>query len=378
MFNHNHYVPVLRWKRGEWLALKSLNAADRSWITPLIEIPPKHWGLGEAPTGPVADGSITQTAIQIAENWGNDPAFLDLGLIRPSVRASSGKSLLDPLSEHARHLQLPLVPVATISRPQDYAAVSLAAQRCGAGAAIRLTRQDLLDTGLRIKIMEAAAAIRLPKGELDLIIDLKLVGDTCPSIATICASIPDLLLWRTFTLIAGSFPKDLTSFSVGEHLLERTEWNLWNGQVNGAKGLARRPAFGDYCTQHANFTEPPSFANFSASIRYATATHWVIMRGEGVRNDDGPGYSQWPANAQMLCARGEFLGQDFSAGDAYIHETSLQTKKTGNAETWLRAGINHHLTVVARQVASLSVDEAHRTQRSAASPVALPRPGANR
>lgn len=30
MFDHNHYVPVLRWKRGEWNALRDVGAADRS------------------------------------------------------------------------------------------------------------------------------------------------------------------------------------------------------------------------------------------------------------------------------------------------------------------------------------------------------------
>lgn len=79
----------------------------------------------------------------------------------------------------------------------------------------------------------------------------------------------------------------------------------------------------------------------------------MIMRGEGVFNDDGPGYAQWPANALLLSERAEFCGANFCYGDGYIAERSLQPDKTGNPETWLRAGINHHMTFVVRQIANL-------------------------
>ena len=29
MFDRQHYVPVLRWKRGEWTALRDIGDADR-------------------------------------------------------------------------------------------------------------------------------------------------------------------------------------------------------------------------------------------------------------------------------------------------------------------------------------------------------------
>lgn len=77
------------------------------------------------------------------------------------------------------------------------------------------------------------------------------------------------------------------------------------------------------------------------------------MRGEGVLNIGGPGYAQWPANAQLLAERPEFCGSDFSFGDAYIAKMAKQQEKSGNAYTWLLASINHHLALVAQQTASL-------------------------
>ena len=121
-----------------------------------------------------------------------------------------------------------------------------------------------------------------------------------------------------------------------------------------AERVPRRATFADYTTQHAIFAEPPRRANFSASIRYTSTDDWVIMRGEGVFNDDSAGYAQWPANAMLLCERAEFCGARFSAGDTYIAARTLDGASTGNAESWLRAGVNHHLTFAVCQLASLA------------------------
>ena len=74
------------------------------------------------------------------------------------------------------------------------------------------------------------------------------------------------------------------------------------------------------------------------------------MRGEGVLTEDGPGYAQWPANAQLLCGREEFNGGDYCGGDRYIETMSRQMSQTGTAKEWLAAAMNHHMTFVVRQI----------------------------
>lgn len=117
----------------------------------------------------------------------------------------------------------------------------------------------------------------------------------------------------------------------------------------GSQGVL--PVYGDYTIQCPTYSEAPQYANTSASVRYTYENYWVIMRGEGLRNPGGPGYSQYPANAQLLCEREEFCGSTFSSGDRYINDRALNPAKTGNASTWLQAGINHHITFVVRQIA---------------------------
>jgi hypothetical protein len=77
------------------------------------------------------------------------------------------------------------------------------------------------------------------------------------------------------------------------------------------------------------------------------------MKGEPLRNEDGPKFAQYPASATLLRESEEFYGPEFSYGDMYISRISIDGALTGSPTTWLQAGINHHLTVVSRQIASL-------------------------
>ena len=99
------------------------------------------------------------------------------------------------------------------------------------------------------------------------------------------------------------------------------------------------------------------------SIRYTLDEEWLIMRGEAVRgraasnaDEARPGREQWNAHAQLLCDDGNlFYGETFSWGDAFIRERSVKIENHGSPEIWLRAGINHHMTVVSQQIANLHV-----------------------
>jgi hypothetical protein len=313
-------------------------------------------------------------ADDIRRNWGDERLFVDLALIEADVLAADDRHPLELLLGEARNQGLSIVPVIGLQRSSAYqGAVASAARLDGLGACFRLRGNDLDQPQFPDRISELLSALDLDPSAVDLLVDLGMYDQNCPTLERICRQTPALTRWRTFTVVAGSFPKDLSGFAIGQHLLPRRDWRYWRDQVTAGPELPRVPSYGDYTIQHPIFSEPPPMANFSASIRYTTVEDWVIMRGEGVRNDGGPGYAQWPANAELLCGRQEFCGADFSDGDRYIRERSILNVKTGNAETWLRAGINHHLTFVVRQIANvvdsvagaerdLSVDPIRSTQ----------------
>jgi hypothetical protein len=352
MFNDRHYVPVLRWKTAELGALKDLRAAERASLTPLFEpIPKTFHASARNPSGDIrlATAEILQ---KLDACWGRAHFFIDF-LHLPEGRVPDAASALRMFSRLASRYGLAMIPVTGLNRPTSYdSEVSETAAHLRSGVCLRLSRHDVSGTDFLTKLQRQLHSLNLRPPDVDLVIDLVVSTDEL-RLVTLCRTIPELRHWRSFTILSGSFPRDLSGITVGQHLLPRLEWQRWRDQIQTPPAPARKPAFGDYTIQHSIYVAPPTFANFSASIRYCAEDYWVVMRGEGVLNEGGAGYDQWPANAQLLCDRPEFCGPSFSSGDSYIVERAAHPERTGNATTWLRAGINHHLTYVVHQLASL-------------------------
>jgi hypothetical protein len=190
------------------------------------------------------------------------------------------------------------------------------------------------------------------KSEIDLLIDFQFISNSRPDIMDIHRDISYFANWNKIIFAFGNIPKDLREFSLGRNILPRYDWIAWLNYYQTLNNKSIIPIFSDYTIQYGYYYEPPDYANFSASIRYTTENDWIIMRGEGVRNPDSAGYAQWPANASLLIDMPEFCGAKFSYGDNYIYTMATQSISNGNAETWLRAGINHHITFVNRQLAN--------------------------
>lgn len=359
MFDHRHYVPILRWKQAERLALRELDAETRAGMTPLVEVNPRALAAEETWDPAVVDKRCSRIAAEIRADWGDGRIFLDLGLVAPEVRAAGGAHPLAVIFQEGRGLFPSFIPVTGLNSSEAYReAVRSVLDADGLGLCLRLKAAELCKPELAAEVNHLLARLGVDHEVVDVLVDYGVAGDPPPSFAAACESLPGLRRWRTFTVASGAFPEDLTGMSVGEHVLPRWDWRAWRDQVPAPPPLPRLPAYGDYTVQHPVFREPGFGSNFSASIRYTSVDDFVVMRGEGVRNDDGPGYAQWPANAMMLCERPEFRGEHFSAGDRYIKEMSEEVEKngdgrTGGPGTWLRAAFNHHLTLTVRQISSL-------------------------
>lgn len=355
MFDHKQYVPILRWKRAEWVALGGLASDVRNHLTPLVEPTPRSFQARTNKPAPDPGDVLTKNAVDLQQHWGEAPFFADTWHLDSALRVGNSTHPFEFLAEQARIRGLALIPVTGLNRaPRYQSAVASIVAADARGACIRIHPADIQSADFEERLIELLNTLGVGMPEADLLLDYQVWQQGAPTIALLSSAIPTIDRWRTFTVASGAFPRDLTGFTVGQHALPRFDWMGWRTQISNGPIPQRLPAFGDYTIQHALFAEPPERANFSASIRYTSDDHWVIMRGESVFQDNGPGYDQWPANAQLLCARNEYCGPSFSSGDQYIFQMGAQTLHTGNPETWLRAGINHHITFAVRQIASLS------------------------
>lgn len=329
-------------------------------MTPLIEVTPRALAAEAMPRPVDVDRGLAKVIMKIIENWGDDPLFIDLGLIDPRARASSGAHPVSVLFEDGNRRFLPsFIPVTALDRDAAYQdAVKSVVAKDRLGLCLRIRGSELLRSELPGEIDRLLMVLGLEHEDIDILVDYGIIDAALPNFAEACQRLPSLSRWRTFTIVSGAFPEDLRGMTPGEHELPRRDWQAWRDQVTAHPPLPRLPSYGDYVIAHPVFKEPSPGLNPSASIRYAAEDYWVIMRGEAIRNDDGPGLLQYPANASLLCDRPEFRGEAFSSGDQYIKKMAQElgkngTGSTGDLKTWLRAGVNHHLTLAVRQVSSL-------------------------
>jgi hypothetical protein len=360
MFNSAHYVPILKWKRAEQGALKTLSEDSKSHMTPLIQfVMPK----------PKADEQfedlvsrfieeVPEIPINLLDIWGRTPVFVDVSLLfTDELKAKSLELLLAGGSSAGGSF----IPVMHLRDNYEIKRIACTfAKEKNNGLCLRLISSDLVDLDvLNRDLDDFLQSSGLEARQVDLAVDIKETGGDGAKYSlclTQSQSISNLSEWRTFTFAAGSFPKDLSECKLDEeNLIKRIEWNSWK-EYFSSQSLLRKPTFADYTIQHPIYIETAQFFHPTSSIKYTLEDEWLIMKGRKQK------FELYLASAAELIKDSRFYGENFSEGDKYIAEKAghfetyikdPKVKGTGSTETWLKAGINHHLVLVAHQVANL-------------------------
>ncbi|NCU30864.1 hypothetical protein EOL73_03045 [Candidatus Saccharibacteria bacterium] len=361
-----NYVPVLRWKKAERDALAKLDPKVRENITPLFELIMPAPKRDKGDYNKILSDSRTVLQINLPSTIEalnkccpiDSTAFVDVHLIDGELRSATLKQVLDDALESSSTTLIPvthIIPVlstdadmATRKVAVDYAVTS------DNGLCIRIDRYSLDDENLDQVVTAFVAHNKLDISKTDLLIDLGVIdeNDDSNKVAEQLERLPSIDRWRTVILSGGAFPRDLSEFEKHSHnQVTRHDWRIWNELRHNSK-LSRFPYYSDYAIQHPIFYGQIAATNTSASVRYADDSQWEVSRGEGLRNKDGAGHQQYPALAQLIVGQKYFKGESFSAGDKYISERAADSSKTGNPTTWLKAGLNHHLTLTTKQLAT--------------------------
>ncbi len=92
--NRMPYVPCLRWKQGEYQALKHLSAGARQSILPLIEVAEIGFDFEKQKQSKTIDEHLSPFAQRVSEKWGRDECLVDLRLVGASNRMLKGEDAL--------------------------------------------------------------------------------------------------------------------------------------------------------------------------------------------------------------------------------------------------------------------------------------------
>jgi len=211
MFGHRHYFPLLRAKPAELRALRALNPVLRSLTTPILECPPRVL------RGCNTTSKLEQRLEHIAGHlygWSGRSVFIDFRMVR-----STHPDALEVMA--ARTARLGIRPVLVISLKggveSAYARSARAVlARHGSGICLRISPEELRLSTIGEMIDACLKAYAIPPTLVDLVIDRGGVDGGSLKYRDFAHLIPWISAWRTLTLLAGSFPEDLSRLARGQ------------------------------------------------------------------------------------------------------------------------------------------------------------------
>jgi Beta protein len=353
---HLDYVPVLKWRQGEYQALMRLAASHKDRVTPLIEITPPDFDFEAQEPAKSIDDHLRKFGPRLKVKWGARPAFLDTSRLDPTARMFTGQHPLTHLLEAARAVDGRLIPVTALNRDlAHYNAVAAAHQVDQDGVAVRCSLDDVGDGSFAAQLLTLLAQLEVAVDDADLIIDLgrpnfEPVEDLATLLLACLQASPVFQQVRSLVIVATAFPASMADIKGPTQVLPRHEWRLYKALVDQLPKYMRIPTFGDYAIAAPELPQGDMrLMKPSATVRYTIDDAWLISKGSNVRDN---GFEQYEGQCHHIASLPSFLGVGYSAGGDYIHQCGLGLVSTGTLTTWRWVGTNHHLTKIVADLSS--------------------------
>lgn len=357
MFNENHYVPILKWRMGEYQALFKLEPAVKDWVTPLLEIPTEGWNFETEAPAKTLDDHLANFGDRLLAKWAARSCFVDSPYIDGTACIANGQHHLLFVFDRARAVGCVATPVTGLQRPAQYqSAVAQISAIDQYGICLRLELEDF-DANLPQNLNALMTTLGSTPQTVDMVIDMKDQGASAPSAQAHLLfgllSQVNSQPWRTITIAATSFPAALGAATYRPHgRSPRREWLAYKELLQMLPPEARKPTFGDYATSHpATFEMDPRMLDPNAKIKYTLEDEWIIFVGQQVRRF-GRGQYQTLCRDIIAFLPPFFHGAPYSWGDSYIENCATGVEGTGGTSTWPSVATNHHVTVAVRGVAN--------------------------
>lgn len=328
------YVPVLKWKSGERIAVQRLSDDVKNSILPMFQI--------------MKNSDCEEVSDQINRAWGPGAFYLDFHQDYTENKAQFLAEFIKLAS---------FIPVVTPDTCDIYKELFKQEKVKDQGIAIRLTSQNY-DSAIEVT-RDITQSLNVATNASDIIIDIGQVSLPKNVLSPFAIAIQNLikelsaLHFRRIIMIGSSFPENLSVKQNAITPLPRIEWAIW--QIVQKK--YPNVVFGDYGSDDPLDPEFDGGFTIVPTIRYTAKDCWYIFRG--IYNRQIPyDFSQFHTLSQKLINEKEiYSGQDFSWGDKVIFDCANtecagigEHCNHGNLSTWVKIAVNHHITYVMHQI----------------------------
>ncbi len=331
------YVPNLKWKRGEQIALSKLSDTIKDTILPVTCLMSKNY-----------DSIIGA----YKRHWPSREFILDFH--RDSKMLDAEKIIaIDKFTQAGLSFILAVNPLTSKSVVAKVKSIVL---RIDAGLDFDKVVKPFIDS------------CGIMANNIDIIIDAPWLLNYSNSIPVITKLISDVILkvsdyekgkkqkFRRLIFAGSSFPETLSGLKpLSVTSIKRIEWEVWQSLLKTNK----RIIFGDYGSDDPYEIEidPTKGVTIIPTIRYTHDNSWYIIRGK-LNRDNKFDFPQFHQLSKILVKEKFYCGARHCWGDNEINScantacTGVRNCNHGNLESWVKIAINHHISFVAHQAAN--------------------------
>ncbi len=349
------YVPVIKGKKNDVIALGKLPLQIRSRVKPLIEAMPVNLKKSKI------DEHVFKFCDYIKKNAPIGEMFVDFYGLMPEATTEDGTNATLYGYQILKGLGLSATPTYGLERNDDlWQPLRNIVNGFGKGFAFRLRRDDLAEDLFDEtweSIVQHSATLGLKENEIDLILDFATVSPLeLPALKENIISFlfhnPRVGRYRSIVITASSALKDVSEVEKdGISEVSRSELQLWSDLWRDMPDQIK-PIYGDYGVIHPDFSDIGPNKYMNAKIRYTVGDKILYFRGHGLLWPVKD-YEQYHDLAARVVADSRFRESAFSFGDKYLKDCSLRLGKTGAPGPWVKADMNHHLTYAVYQIERL-------------------------
>ena len=354
--NDSCYVPILKWRQGEYLALEHLDSQIKDKVLPLIEIPPIEWDFENNKKAKTIDKHLEPFPNRLDKKWNNRKAFLDLNFIDPTISMSDGSHPVFYIFNNVSRINKKIIPVTGLDRNKSYQqAIKKIVHINNNGICIRLKFKDIVKNSLGISVESMVRYFGVHFRDVDIVLDLEApnynpLTQFVRVFRNAIKNLPHINKARSLTIASTNFPPSMGNLKQGVNIEQRAEWLFYLEYCFQMGANEIKPNFGDYAIAHPKLLQlDMRTVTPAASLRYTVDNAWYIHKGTNVRRN---GFGQYEDICRKLTISKYFLGESYSKGDTRIKDCSTGQASTGNLTLWRWVGTNHHITKVVRDCAN--------------------------
>ncbi|EPN8224213.1 MULTISPECIES: beta family protein [Vibrio] len=356
--SYKKYLPILKWRQGEYQALLRLDQTVKKNLYPLFVIPPVEFDFEEQKPKKTAEQHVEKLAKRYKEKWGELPSLVDIDSSLHLDNVKDGRTIPEFIFDELKSVNGHFSPVIQLGYDGSYVnAVKKSWFECSHGVGFRVSLDELADPTSHTQIQQLLLKIDCTPPNTDLIVDFRKGAEYQPTedavfmLSVLLGQLPDISEFRSIYVVGTSLELDLVKKPGAEQ--KRSDWIFYKSLHTAIKADFPNLGFGDYTIETPEFSSiDMRMMKPAAKLVYSYEDKWIIYKGGAFRDA--------PSQMKDLCAQlvkdpqGYFYGENYSKGDKKIYDCSQGKCGTGNLSTWKEAAVSHHLTLAVYQSANLN------------------------